>query len=73
VPEPEARSSDTRIRRRARIVHRSGAPLVQVARHDGSRAVDRVRLALRAYEQRAESRAAILAIWHAGFAGRPAS
>jgi len=46
---------------------------VHVARHDGSRAVDRVRLALRAYEQRAESRAAVLAIWHAGFAGRPAS
>jgi hypothetical protein len=73
VPEPEARSSDTRIRRRAPLVHRSGAPVVLVAHRDGSRAVDRVRLALRAYEQRAERRAAVLALWRAGFATRPAA
>jgi 50S ribosomal subunit-associated GTPase HflX len=32
-------------------------------RQDGRRAVDRMRLALRAYEQRAQSRAAVLALW----------
>jgi hypothetical protein len=72
VPEPEARSSDTPIRRRARLSAHPGLALVPVARHDGGRAVDRVRLALRAYEQRAQSRAAVLALWRAGFAGRSA-
>jgi hypothetical protein len=43
-----------------------------MARHDGGRAVQRMRLALRAYEQRAQSRAAVLALWQAGFAGRSA-
>jgi hypothetical protein len=72
VPEPEARSSDTPIRRRARLAAHPGRSLVPVARQDGGRAVDRVRLALRAYEQRAQSRAAVLALWRAGFAGRSA-
>jgi hypothetical protein len=73
VTEPEARSSDTPARRRARLSHRPGAPLLAAARQDSGRAVDRVRLALRAYEQRAQSRAAILALWRAGLAGRPAA
>jgi hypothetical protein len=72
VPEPEARSSDTPIRRRARLAQHADAALNSVARHDGGRAVDRVRVALRAYEQRAQSRAAVLALWRTGFAGRSA-
>ncbi len=73
VLEPEARSSVTSTRRRARLTHRPGAPLLGVGRHDSGRAVDRVRLALRAYEQRAHSRAAVLAMWHTGLARRPVS
>jgi hypothetical protein len=63
VPEPEARSSDTPIRRRARLAAHPGLSIGPIARHDGRRAVDRVRLALFAYEQRAQSRAAVLAMW----------
>jgi hypothetical protein len=70
VPEPEARSSDTPIRRRARLAAHPGLSLVPAGRHDGGRAVERVRLALRTYEQRAQSRAAVLALWRTGFAGR---
>jgi hypothetical protein len=53
-------------------MHHADAAPRSVARHDGGRAVDRFRVALRAYEQRAQSRAAVLALWRTGFAGRPA-
>jgi hypothetical protein len=53
-------------------MHHADTAPSSVARHDGGRTVDRFRVALRAYEQRAQSRAAVLALWRTAFAGRPA-
>lgn len=68
--EPEARSPDVPVRRRAHLGGHRASSAMPVGGHDGARAVDRVRLALRAYEQRAERRAAVLALWRGGYAAR---